>query len=118
MTHQEKRAAALVKNSAPKYVRIYDNGGTTFDRYTCVFTGHWSGRAVYRSHYRGMSENPYHPQGYGMWGECEGHIDRPSYSHLGKPVRFADLPPMCQRLVISDYCDLWQISPELFTEKK
>lgn len=91
-----------------KYVRVYDNGGATFDRYTVVFTriGHKHGMRG-RSYYLGMSANPFHPQGYGMHGENDGAIDRPTYSHLGKRIRFADLPVDCQRCALSSYSELW-----------
>lgn len=109
----------------PRYIRIYDNGGETFDRYTCLFTGR---AGTYRTpdgerwgQYRGMSADPCHPQGFGQWGEIKGghnDTDRWGYPptlgrscHLGKRIPFAELPEPCQRLVVSDYMDLWSIHP-------
>lgn len=90
----------------PKYVRCYDNQGETSDRYTVVFTGHFAGRGG-RCHYVGMGGNPFHPQGFYQHGEHDQVIDRPAYSHLGKKIKFMDLPEDCQRAVIQDYREIW-----------
>ena len=90
-------------SSSPKYIRCYDNGGATFDRYTVVFT---RGKRCYL----GMSENPFHPQGFGQHGEWrkgENSIDYPIYSHLGKKIKFVDLPKDCQKAVKQTYNELW-----------
>jgi hypothetical protein len=36
------RLLSLMPNGVPKYVRVYDNGGKSFDRYTVVFTGRYT----------------------------------------------------------------------------
>ena len=46
-----------------KIKAIYDNGGETFDRFTVYYNepennSLWAGR--------GMSSNPFHPQGFGQ----------------------------------------------------
>lgn len=46
-------------------VRIYDNGGKTFDRFTVVYMNEPEGEGLYGA--RGMSEHPFHPQGFGMY---------------------------------------------------
>lgn len=97
----------------PRYIRIYDNGGETLDRYTVLFTkkrvdGEFIGL--------GMSENPAHPQGFGQHFTSAEILDYPQSSHLGKRIKFEDLPEDCQRLVIEDYKDIWEItdkSPKL-----
>lgn len=95
----------------PRWVRCYDNGGETFDRYTVVFTkkrqrrGGIIGRAAFL--YVAMSANPYHPQGFGQHGESDMPIDRPTYGHLGKRIRFEDLPDDCKTVVIEDYMDIF-----------
>lgn len=76
-------------------VKIYDNGGTTFDRYTAVYP--WSKN--FRNGFvtmRGMSENPFHPQGFGQL--CEG-TDGP---HLGRRVNYVDLPDMVAHCIKLD----------------
>lgn len=92
----------------PRWIRCYDNGGRSFDRYTVVYTclGHKKGLRG-RCLYVGMSSNPFHPQGFGQHGEADHTIDRPTYGHLGKRITFEQLPPDCQMLVWSDYRELW-----------
>jgi len=90
----------------PRYIRCYDNGGESFDRYTVVFTGKRARPASFP--YLGMSAHPFQPQGFGQHGEGKGYfIDRPSGGHLGRRTSFDKLPEDCQRLVLSDYRDLW-----------
>jgi len=103
MTREEQ----FMPNGIPRKIRIYDNGGETFDRYTVIFTGNYKGRNG--CDYIGMSENPYHPQGFGQHGWDQNMIDCPKYSHLGKKIGFQELPPDCQRAVIDDYKDIWRI---------
>ena len=75
-------------------VRIYDNGGKTFDRYTAVYMDQSEGRGLYAA--RGMSENPFHPQGFGQY--CSAMAGR----HLGRRIPFEALPTDCQRAVMLD----------------
>ena len=76
-------------------LRVYDNGGESFDRYT-VLRLDW---AESRSYHLGgcvmaigMSENPTHPQGFGQ------HTSARDGSHLGKRIAFRDLPTSCQKV--------------------
>jgi len=101
MTRKEQ----FMPNGIPGKIRVYDNGGESFDRYTVVFTGNYKGRQG--CDYLGMSAHPFHPQGFGQHGWSEMRIDHPSYKHLGKNIRFTDLPKDCQRAVIDDYIDIW-----------
>jgi hypothetical protein len=103
MTREER----FMPNGIPKHVRIYDNGGETFDQYTVVFTGNYKGRNG--CEYIGMSTNPFHPQGFGQHGHSWTVIDYPKYSHLGKKIKFQDLPERCQDCVIQDYKEIWRI---------
>lgn len=80
-------------------IRIYDNGGKTCDRYTVIFMdcpeyqpGTYA--AV------GMNERPFHPQGFGQ--HCTAMPGR----HLGRRIKFEDLPPDCQKLVLADLKDI------------
>jgi hypothetical protein len=110
---QKARKARLMPHGVPKWVRCYDDGGKTLDRYTVVFTGRYKDRPKWgeRGHceYLGMSENPFSPQGFGQHGDDPSAIDRPTYSHLGKRIKFADLPPNCQNCVKQDYRALWEL---------
>lgn len=106
----DKRMTALMPNGIPRYVRCYDNGGETADRYTVVFCGrytHKTGRAFW---YVGMNAAPFHPQGIGQHGESNYMpIDKPKYSHLGKKIKFIDLPEDCKTCVINTYTYLWDL---------
>lgn len=99
------RAERFMPGGTPKYIKIYDNGGETIDRYTVVFTWLKIGRCVYV----GMSGSPFNPQGFCQHGEHTERIDYPRYSHLGKKITFADLPIDCQKVVIEDYKEMWRI---------
>jgi hypothetical protein len=98
------RTAALMPAGIPRYVRCYDNGGETADRYTVVYT-----RIKGPSQYLGMSAEPFHPQGIGQHGEADRPIDRPTSSHLGKRIPFKTLPPDCRKAVLNDYRQLWSL---------
>ena len=87
----------------PKHIRIYDNGGTdaggTMDRYTVVYMA----EPYYRPHHPhylttfnslGMNSQPFH--GIGQHGPA-----MPG-SHLGKRIKWEDLPQQCQQAVIQD----------------
>jgi len=106
------RKNALVPNGIPRYVRCYDNGGTSADRYTVVFTGRYTHKTNGGFWYLGMSTNPFHPQGIGQHGDSNSPIDTPSYKHLGKKIKFTDLTAECQKLVLQDYLYLWDFTDE------
>lgn len=105
-----ERKNSLMPNDTPKYVRCYDNGGKTCDRYTVTFTGRYSHKTNNSFWYLGMSENPFHPQGVGCFGDSRTQIDKPSYSHLGKKIKFSELPENCKKYVINVYKDLWELN--------
>lgn len=109
------RRDQLMPAGVPRYIKIFDNntkGKGTFDRYTCVFIKKSIISKEDRSHYGtrfmfiGMSCNPFHPQGFGQHGEIE---PQNIGSHLGKRIKFEDLPEDCRKLVIQDYKDLWNL---------
>lgn len=111
---QQKRINSLLLNGVPKYVRCYDNGGETLDRYTVVFTKKRVNAGCFPfPHHRGqfwyvfMSTNPFH--GIGQHGESEELIDCPKYKHLGKKVAWNSLPEDCKRLVIDTYKYIWDL---------
>ena len=111
------RKENLMPNNIPRYIRCYDNKGKSFDRYTVVFTGRYrrykkleDERKLPKYYvYLAMCANPFHPQGFGQRGEGNSLIDKPSYKHLGKKIKFNDLPADCQKLVINDYVNIWNI---------
>lgn len=116
-----QRRQRLMPGDVPRHIRVYDNGGETFDRYTVVYTGRYRRNPRDGYQYVGMSEHPFHPQGFGQHGEtrdrpCDyaehsNHVPPVGKScHLGKRITFADLPADCQRLVLRDYRELWDLS--------
>lgn len=104
---RKERTEALMPNGIPRYIRCYDNNGETADRYTIVYTGNYKREST--CEYVGCSEDPFHPCGIGVHGESEQRIDYPSYSHLGKKVKFESLPLKVQELVIRDYKENWEL---------
>lgn len=76
-------------------IRCYDNGGKTVDRYTVVYMDDPErNKGTYAA--RGMTAEPFHPQGIGMF--CTAQPGR----HLGRRIAFKELPGDCQRLVCAD----------------
>lgn len=77
--------------------RIYDTGTAgPFDRYTIAFKGYRlaGGGMVYP--YLASSDNPFHPQGFGLHAESDTFL---TGKHLGKRVRFEDIPLAVQRFI-------------------
>jgi len=75
-------------------LRIYDNGGATFDRFTCVpprWAHQYRGRNRWQFEAIGSSERPFYPQGFGQ------HVTTTPGPHLGKRIHWNDLPPDVQK---------------------
>jgi hypothetical protein len=118
---KSQRVENLLPGGIPKWIRVYDNGGESYDRYTVIYSHSQSFGNRGWVPYVGMSANPFHPQGFGQHGEyrtvdlVEGmkpgqwppKIGRKG--NLGTRIRFEDLPADCQRLVMQDYCDYWSL---------
>lgn len=123
---QAQRMDSLLPGGIPRYVRCYDNGGESADRYIVVYSGHYPGRNTW-CQYVTMSKDPYCPQGVCLHGESLTIIDR-SYAKgegrfrdgfppavgrkhpfLGKRIPFEELPPDCQKVVLQDYRELWSL---------
>lgn len=75
-------------------IKLYDNGGETYDRYTVIYLDDPEGHGLFSS--VGMSEHPFAPSGFGQHGSA-----KPG-RHLGKRIEFEDLPDDCQKLVKRD----------------
>ena len=116
---QSARLARLLPSGVPRWIRCYDNGGETYDRYTVVFTGATARRASGGVvPYLAMNDAPFHPQGFGQHGESDRPCDVNQWgfapalgrkNHLGTRIAFADLPDDCRRLVLSDYRAFWNL---------
>lgn len=107
---QEERKKKLLPDGKPRYVRCYDNGGETLDRYTVVFTGRYTHKTANEHWYLGMSPNPF--VGVGTHGSSETQIDYPTYGHLGKKIKFEDLSEKAQECVMQTYLYLWEFTDE------
>ncbi|KKM18175.1 hypothetical protein LCGC14_1668280 [marine sediment metagenome] len=80
---------------------IYDNGGTTIDRYTIVFTPFECDGCTFFP-FLDMSGAPYHPQGVCLHGETEGYRITGGWGTGQKVISFNVLPTDCQRAVRED----------------
>jgi len=98
-TTKQIRADRLLPNGIPRYVRCYDLPEYA-ERYTIVFTGKYRKNFYQDFIHLGMSAHPFHPWGIAQHGGSQTQIDRPTYSHLGKPIKFTDLPDDCQRCAL------------------
>lgn len=103
----------FVLGGVPRYLRVYDNGGKTADRYTVVFAKTGKG------FYVGFNETPFHPA-FGIYQHGESSkrlggktyydfIDRPTYAHLGKKIKFSDLNEDCKKAVMQDYLEIFNL---------
>ena len=81
-----------------KVCRIFYLGyGGAFDRYTIAFKGyHVSGYGMVYP-YLASSDNPFHPQGFGMHCESREFL---TGKHLGKRVSFDSLPEQVQQFIL------------------
>lgn len=77
-------------------VRCYDNGGRSADRYTVVYMDDLEDKRRNLYSCIGMNDRPFHPQGIGMHGTAQPG------KHLGKRVKFSELPADCQKAVLQD----------------
>ncbi len=96
-------------DGVPQYVRVYDNGGKTDDRYTVVYTGNYKGRNG-RCDVRSMSIDYMKPNGVNIFDSYREIIDRPKSDHLGHRITFEELPRPCKEMVIADYKELWRLN--------
>jgi len=72
---------------------------------TVVFTYvHLAGYPKGTILYRAMNDIPFHPLGFGQWGECQPGM---RFIPGGSKVSFSDLPSECRELILQDYKDLW-----------
>jgi len=100
----DKRKDSLIVNGVPKYIRCYDNTGTNNETLDCITVVFSKKRIDRQFLHLGSSTTG---TGILVHGSTEQPIDFPSYGHLGKKIKFSDLTPKLQKIVMSDYCDLW-----------
>ncbi len=88
----------ILVNGKRKVCRIYDTGSDgAFDRYTVAFKGYRAEGYGMVYPYLASSENPFHPQGFGMHCESKEFL---TGKHLGKRVNFDSLPADVQRFIL------------------
>jgi hypothetical protein len=121
-TKTQNRITRLMPNGQPRYVRCYDNGGETADRFTVCFTGRAATTGDgYRRQFNGlaMCGSPFHPQGFGQHWHAERQPDTnqsgfaPAIGRkcqLGTRIPFAELPVDCRKLVMQDYREIWNLN--------
>jgi len=119
----KQRLQRLLPNGYPRYVRVYDNGGKTVDRFTVVFSGRYNNRVDRKSReylHLGMSGNPFSPQGFCQLDGSQHIIDvdekerrwAPGYgksNHLGKRIHWHELPADCQKAALHTYKEIWDL---------
>ena len=71
------------------FVKCFDNGGKSIDRYTVVFFQ--ENDTIHEC--ISMSDNPKHPLGVCLHSDCQ------IGSHLGKAIPLESLPQDCQDIV-------------------
>lgn len=82
----------------PKNIRIYDNDGQTFDRYTVVDLNQVERPSPDGTIYAalGLSRDPFNPLGF-----CQ-HCTAIPGKHLGRRVRFEALPDDVQQAIVQN----------------
>lgn len=93
-------AVAELFDEIANNVDIHDAGEEPADRYTVVFKDCPVERKPGFYLCVGMSAHPFHPQGFGQ------HTEAMAGDHLGKRIKFEDLPPDCQKLVLQDLSEI------------
>lgn len=114
-----KRMPKRFLEGAPDHVADIFDSPQYADRFTVFY------REIAESHgresvgYRGMSENPSHPQGVGMFGEMAPHeFSAYRAANRRRRIKWADLPPAVKACVMRDKPEsarLVRLSHETFT---
>jgi hypothetical protein len=122
MMRASTRLARLMPGGVPRYVRAYDNGGESADRFTVIFSGRYRHATNGAGVGLALSADPFHPLGVGQSFEWEGPAPDVAPGawggppigrrcHLGRRIEWADLPTDCQRAALNVYRDLWGLAP-------
>lgn len=106
MTYKPRRASKRwLDGDCPAGVLcIMDNKGQSADRYTVIYSEVYGGEG--RHGYmmgRGMSENPFHPQGVGLSFELRPHeVADLRYRHKHRYATWSSLPDRVKECVRRD----------------
>lgn len=89
----------------PGILAIFDNKGQSADRYTVIYSDPIAGETYADMYlgYRAMSENPFHPQGVGMYGEFKAY-ECAAYRYRCKHqyAKWSSLPDKVKQCVLQD----------------
>ena len=110
MSYVPRRMPKRFLDGAPSGILdIFDSGPDTFDRYTVVYRFvDNNGRGDEWLYYRGMSEFPSSPSGFGIMGEFQRH-ELSAYRDRARRtrIRWDELPPYVQKVARRD-CSLFE----------
>lgn len=112
MTYMPRTQSRKFRDAdCPKNVlAIYDNGGKTLDRYTVFYKlekGAEKYDGAYWINYRGMSERPSSPQGFGISGEMKAHEVAAYRTRVYREsAKWSELPEEVKECVRRD-CKEW-----------
>ena len=95
---------SVIKNGVPRYVRVYSNEGTKSETLDCITVVFTKKRINGEFIHIGASKTG---SGFYQHDFSNYLIDKPSYGHLGKKIRFEDLEPGLQQMIRDEYCELW-----------
>lgn len=96
----------ILEGTDVEVVAILDNGGKTYDRYTVFFEEAFD-VPKYDENYGpfsycyGMSESPFHPQGFCCFAGEYSYRGPESWEHIGHEVEFDSLPEQVKRAIHS-----------------
>lgn len=79
------------------------------DRYTVFYTKPIAGETLADMYigYRAMSENPFHPQGVGLYGEMKAYeVSNYRYRNKHRYAKWSDLPEKVKACVLMDLTDV------------
>jgi hypothetical protein len=101
------RSKKLYSHNVPNYIRVYDNGGFTTDRYTIIFTGKRVSNTEYLVLKLSDEPDDQNHNCYTMYIESTSKKNIPM---IGRKIQFNNLPPQCQKVVQCYYKSLWNVN--------
>lgn len=106
MKYQPRRQnKRWLDSDCPSEVLAIYNNPKFADQYTVFYKTPIAGDSYNNMYigYRSMSENPYHPQGVGIYSEMKAYeVAAYRYTNRHRACKWSMLPPMVKRLVIQD----------------
>jgi hypothetical protein len=106
LRHLWRKDKSIEAELRPKYMKVYDNGGATLDRYTIIYTRKKVNDREYLA--LKLSDEPddqFHNKHTIL-------LDKASSSNVpmaGKEIPFEKLPHRCQEIAQEYYADLWKV---------